>query len=482
MTKSSIRTQATKGMLWSATDKFLGQAGRFVIGIVLARLLMPEDFGLIGMLTVFITISQSFIDSGMGSGLIQKKNRTEADFSTVFIFNFAVALFIYFILYLSAPLIAEFYKMPQLVLLTRVLSINIIINALAIVQRSRLTINIDFKTIAKVNVSSIIAGGIFGILFAFLGFGVWALVIQNLINTTVSVILFWILSRWKFSLVFSKQSFSELFGYGSKLLLAGLYAKTLAEINNIAIGKVYSASDLGFYTRAKSFAEMTSGTVTGILQQVTFPILASLQDDKERMISVYSRLIRMTSFFVFPAMTLLSLLAYPLIILLLTEKWLSVVVLLQWMSFARFFYPISAINMTILNAVGRSDLFLKVDLSKFPIIIGTLLITIPLGVKAMVIGQVVTSCISFFINAYMPGKMFGYGAFRQLKDMLPVFIAIGVMAVVVFFVNSFIEILWLKLIVGGSIGLASYLLVCYLLKLEELNEVVKLISNYRKKK
>ncbi len=185
MTKTTLKSQATRGMLWSATDKFVVQAGRFVTGIVLARLLMPKDFGLIGMLTVFITISQSFIDSGMGSGLIQKKNRTEVDFSTVFIFNFAVAIFIYLVLFISAPLIAGFYKMPQLILLTRVLSINIIINSLAIVQRSRLTINIDFKTIAKVNVISIISGSIFGILFAFLGFGVWALVIQNLANTVL---------------------------------------------------------------------------------------------------------------------------------------------------------------------------------------------------------------------------------------------------------------------------------------------------------
>ena len=227
---------------------------------------------------------------------------------------------------------------------------------------------------------------------------------------------------------------------------------------------------------------MTSGTFTGILQQVTFPILASLQDEKERMVSVYSRLIRMTSFFVFPAMTLLALLANPLVLLLLTDKWIAVVVLLQWMSFARFFYPISVINMSILKAVGRSDLFLKVDLSKFPVAVGVLLITIPLGVKAIVIGNVVTSCISFFINAYMPGKMFGYGAFRQLKDMIPVFIAIGVMALLVLFVNSFIRILWLQLIVGGSVGLASYLLVCYIMKLEELQEVGKLISHFRKKK
>jgi O-antigen/teichoic acid export membrane protein len=276
-------------------------------------------------------------------------------------------------------------------------------------------------------------------------------------------------------MTFSRQSFKQLFGYGSKLLLAGLYAQTMHEIYNITIGKVYSASDLGYYTRARSFAEMTAGTVTSILHQVTFPVLASLQDDRERMVSVYSRLIRMTAFFVFPAMTLLALLAEPLVILLLTDKWIPVIVLLQWMSFARIFYPISVINMNILNAVGRSDLFLKVDLSKFPVAVSALIITIPLGVKAIVIGHVVSSFISFFINAYLPGKMFGYGALKQLKDMSPVFIATGIMAALVIALSSQIDDLWIKLIVGGFLGLLSYIFVCNLFKLEELKEVRTLL-------
>ena len=466
-------------MLWNTVEKFSVQAGQFVIGIVLARILMPADFGLIGMLSIFIAISQSFIDSGMGSGLIQKKNRSDIDFSTVFVFNFIVSAFFYIVLFLSAPLIADFYNTPQLVLLTRVLTLNIIINSLSIVQRTRLTINIDFKVIAKVNVVAVISGGVFGIYFAYIGYGVWALVIQNLFRSSITVIMFWFLSKWKASILFSKQSFKELFGFGSKLLIAGLYAQVFNNIYNIVIGKVYAASELGFYTRAKSFAELTAGTVTSILHQVSFPILASLQDDKKKMVSVYSRLLRMTTFVIFPTMTMLALLADPFVRLLLGVKWLPVIVLLQWMCFARIFYPISVINMNILNAIGRSDLFLKVDLSKLPLIILALVITLPLGVKAMVIGHVVTSLIAFFFNAYMPGKLFGYGAFSQLRDMAPVFFATTLMAIGVFLSIYFVEILLLKLFIGLFTGIIIYIAVSYLLKSNEMNELKTLLLKIR---
>jgi len=482
MTKGSLKSTATKGMLWNALEKLSVQGSQLIIGIVLARILMPEDFGLIGMLTIFIVVSQVFIGSGMGSGLIQKKNRTEVDYSTVFVFNFAVSSSFYILLFLVAPLIANFYNMPQLVGLTRVLAINIVINSLAIVQRTRLIINIDFKTIAKVNVVSVIAGGLSGVTFAYLGFGVWALVIQNLVRATVSVIMFWLLSKWKFSLSFSKQSFKELFGFGYKLLLTGLYGQILQNIYKLIIGKAFSAAELGFYTQAKNFAELASGTVSSVLQQVTYPILASLQDDKKRMTSVFSRMIRMTAFLSFPAMTMLALLADPFIRLVLTEKWLSAVPLLQWLSFARIFYPISALNLNMLNANGRSDLYLKVDASKIPLIIIALIVTVPFGVKAMVIGQVVTSAIAFFINAYMPGKLFGYGPLSQLKDMIPVFIATAITALVVFVVNSYIEILIIKLIAGVITGLFVYLSSSYVLKIKELKEVRLIVQNILNKK
>jgi O-antigen/teichoic acid export membrane protein len=475
----SLKSKAINGVVWSAVEILSSRAGQLVIGIVLARILMPEDFGLIGMLSIFIGISQSLIDSGMGSGLVQKKTRTDIDFSTVFVFNFFVSIFVYGVLFFTAPFIADFYEMPQLVLLTRVLTLNIIINSLAIVQRTRLTINIDFKTIAKVNVVSVLLGGGIGIAFAYTGFGVWSLVILNISRTIISVTMIWFLSRWSPSFLFSKQSFKELFGFGSKLLLAGLYAQTLNNIYNIVIGKAYSASDLGYYTKTKQFADVTAGTVASIMQQVTFPILASLQDDRSRMTSVFSRLIRMSAFLIFPAMTLLALVSEPFVRMILTEKWLPMVPLLQWMCFARIFYPMSAINMNILNAVGRSDLFLKVDLSKLPLIVAALLITIPLGVKAMVIGHVFTSGISFFINAYMPGRLFGYGPLKQLRDMFPVFISTVIMAIVVFFVSSIFESNMFKLLFGIITGGIVYFVSSYLLKIEELKEIYTVFVNLK---
>lgn len=475
--KSSFKNIATVGILWSALDKFAGQFGQFIIGIILARLLLPEDFGLIGMLIVFLAFSKSFVDSGMGAGLIQKKDRTEVDFSTVFVFNLIVSVSVYIILFFSAPYIADFYGKPELINLTRVLCLIIVINSFAVVQRARLNINIDFKTFAKVNVASVFLGGLMGVIFAYLDYGVWALVIQHLSGAMVTVILLWHFSRWKPSVKFSTESFKKLFGFGSKLLLASLYAQAFRNVYDISIGKFYSASQLGYYTRAIGFAELSSGTITNILQQVTFPILASLQDDKIRMVSVYSRLIRMSSFFIFPVMTLLAILADPIIILLLGEKWRPVIVLLQWMCFARIFYPISSMNVNILNASGRSDLFLKIDLSKLPILVISLLITIPLGIEAIMIGHVVTSFLSFFINAYMPGKLFGYGAKSQIRDMFPVLICTLVMAVIVYFTVFWLKNMYLQIVVGGLTGVLVYGFMCSLLKVEEVEEVKILVTN-----
>ena len=480
MTESSLKSQATKGMLWNAAEKFAVQGGQLFIGIILARILVPDDFGLIGMLTIFIAISQVFVESGMGSGLVQKKERIDSDFSTVFVFNFVISLLIYLILFFFAPLIAKFYNMPQLVILTRVLTINIIINSLAVVQRTRLTINLDFKTIAKVNVVSVFVGGILGVLFAYWGYGVWSLVIQNLSGAIASVIMFWFLSHWRPSFLFSKKSFNELFGFGYKLLLSGLYAQIINNLYNLIIGKVFSAAELGYYTRARSFAELTAGTVTSVLHQVSFPILASLRDDKDRMTVIFSKMIRMTSFFIFPSMTILAILAKPFVIIVLTEKWLPVVPFLQMLCFARVFYSMSVINMNILNAIGRSDLFLKVDLLKFPLYVISLIITIPLGLNAIVIGQMFVSFFAFLMNSYLSGRLFGYGSIAQLKDMMPVFVASIIAAFVVWFFCIMIESMLLKLILGIIIGGTVYLLASYFLKINELKEIQLLARNFVK--
>lgn len=479
MQAESLKEKATKGILWNSLDKFFAQGAQFIVAIILARILMPNDFGLIGMLSIFIAISQTFVESGMSSGLIQKKEKNDIDYSTVFVFNLGVSVFFYILFFFSAPLIAQFFHMPPLVDVTRVVTFSIVINALAIVQRTRLTIQLDFKTFTKVNIISMTVGGVTGIMLALRGFGVWALVFQTLTSAIASVILLWYFSHWKPSIQFSTQSFKALFGFGSKLLINGLYAKTFNNIYNVIIGKAYSATELGYYSRSVAFSEITAGTAATILDQVTYPILASLQDDQTRMVSVYSRLIKMSAFFIFPAMTLLAILADPIVKVFLTDKWIPVVPLLQWMSFARIFYPISVINMNILNAVGRSDLFLKVDLSKAPFVIIALIITIPMGVKAIVIGNVITSFISFFINAYMPGKMFGYGAFAQLKDMIPTMIVTLIMALVVMLLTIWLHNSYLVLLIGLLLGGATYIIGHLLFNSMELKECKAILLKSR---
>jgi teichuronic acid exporter len=475
MHDTSLKSAATKGIVWSAVDKFAVQLGQFVVGIVLARVLLPEDFGLIGMLIIFIAISQTFIESGLGIGLIQRQDRKDIDFSTLFVFNLGLSCFFYMVLFFSAPLISSFFKQPQLTDLTRILGLSLLLNAFAIVQRTKLTIAIDFKSIAKSNVIGMIAGGLSGIIAAINGYGVWSLVVQMLIGSLASSVTLWLLSNWNPSIAFSKKSFQSLFGYGSKLLIAGLYAQILNNLYNIYLGRFYPTATLGYYTRAKSFADLSAGTITSVLLQATFPILATVQHDKEKLVSIYSRMIRMSAFIIFPIMTLIALLAKPIVILLLTEKWITLIPLLQWMVFSRVFLPMSAINLNLLKAVGRSDLFLKVDLSKFPLTVLAMIITIPLGVKAMIIGHVITSALFFIINTYLPGKLYGYGPINQLKDMLPVFVAAIGMTIPVLIMSHFIDNLIFQLFFGALLGLVVYLFICWLFKLDELAEIKELL-------
>lgn len=445
---------------------------QFVFGIILARLLTPADFGLIGMLSIFIGISQVFIDSGMGSALVQKHSPKETDYSTVFVFNFGVSLVFYAILFLAAPFIADFFNQPQLTFLTRILTLNFVFSSLGLVQRSRLLVHLDFKNLSKVNLASSFIGGIVGIIMAYTGYGVMALVAQTLTISIANVAILWLISHWTPSLKFTRESFHNLFGYGSKLLAAGIYAKLFQEIYNIIIGRAYSAGELGFYTRSRSFTEMAAQSITNIINQVSFPILSSLQHDRERMISVNKRLIRMSAFVMIPIMTLIAVLAEPIVILLLTEKWRSVIPLLQWMVFARIFYPMSAINMNLLKAIGRSDWFLKVDLAKFPVIIITLIITVPLGVNAIVVGQVFISFVAYLINTYLPGRYFGYGAGRQMKDLLPIIAISLVMAFVTGTVNYFIASNLLKLATGITLAFLVYFGLAKAIKLREFNELM----------
>ena len=471
-----VRKQLTHGVLWNFIEKVLMEGAQFVIGIILARLLLPSDFGLIGMLAIFVAISNVFIDGGFAKALIQKKGCTDFDYSTAFVSNIIVSLVIYGVLFVSAPWIASFYHEPIITSLTRVLALNFVLGSLNIVQRARLMSNVDFKSLAKIRVSSVFVGGIVGVVMAYTGFGVWALVGQTISATLLQVFLFPFFSKWKPSLRFSKDSFRSLFGFGSKLMITGIFSAIINSISTICIGRAYRSSQLGFYTRASQFSQLISSTVFDVLGSVSFPVLSHLRDDKGHMVSVYRKVLYLTAMIIFPIMIMCTLLAKPIILLLLTEKWLPSVVLMQWLFLARMFTPLSSVNINILNAVGRSDLFMKLEFAKASYTIFALVITIPIGVEAICIGSFVTSFISFFVNAYLPGRMLGYGAWQQIKDWKYLLFSLLIMTILVYIFICLVENIWLQLFVGGAIGIIAYIACCFFFGVinDEMLQMIKL--------
>lgn len=473
----SLRSKATVAVLWSSLEKIVTTLGQFIIGIILANLLDPGDFGLLGMLAIFIAVSKSLVDSGMESGLIQKDNPSAIDFSTVFIFNLIVSLGLYALLFFTAPWVAVFYEEPELDLLLKTVSLLLIISSFTIVQRAQLTIDINFKTIAKIRVISIIFGGIVAIVFAKYGFGVWSLVVQMLLSELISAFLFWVKGNWKFSFQFSKASFKDLFGYGSKLMLSGLYSQILMNMYSVFIGKGYNDVQLGYYTNGKKYSEFASASITAVLQQVTFPIFSKLQDEKEKLFSLYRKVFRLTSFIIIPVITLLFILAEPIVDVLFHEKWQPIIPLIQIFCFAVVFYPLSMVSLNLLKAIGRSDLYLKINLIKAPFHLIILLATISIGIEAVIIGNAITSFISFCINTYYPGKYFSFGLLDHLKNLLPFLFASLTMGTIVYFGIYFIENNILKLAVASILSMLSYLILTKLLKFEELEEVKLLVNS-----
>jgi len=478
---NNLKQETAKGFLWSAVERFSVQGLQFLMGLVLARLLLPSDYGLVGMLAIFLAISQTFVDSGFSSALIQKKERTETDYSTAFFFNIGVGLFFYLILFFSAPFIADFYDTPELTSLTKVIGINVFITSLAVVQVAKLTIKLDFKTQAKASFISVFIGGCVGITMAYKGYGVWALVVQSLLRNGLNTLFLWFLSKWMPKAVFSKSSFKELFSFGSKLLGAGLLNTIFQNIYLLVIGKLFNARELGFYTRAQQFKKMPSENITNIIQRVTFPVLSSIQDDDEKLIKAYRSFIRLSAFIVFPLMIGLAVVAEPLIRLVLTEKWMPTVPLLQLLCIGSALYPVHAINLNILNVKGRSDLFLKLEIIKKILITIAILITFSFGVKAMVIGQIFTSFIAFFINTHYSGKMINYGAWKQIKDIIPIVLITLIMALCIWTSMLIANNDVLKLFIGIGVGSILYILSAKFGKFEELNEIKGIVLSLKRK-
>ncbi|WP_166427898.1 lipopolysaccharide biosynthesis protein [Chryseobacterium lacus] len=463
MAVTNLNLLAKKGFIWSAIERFGVQFFQISINIILARLLTPTDFGIVGMLGIFISLSQSFAQSGMAYGLIQKKNRNEIDYSTVFVFNLVVSICLYGILFLCAPWVAAFYEREELTFLTRVLAIVIVISSAGLVQNVIMRINIDFKKIAKINIISVLVSGIISVSLAYAGIGLWAIIIQILLNSFITVILSWFYSSWRPLPIFSMQSFRELFGFGYKLLLSSILATTMDNIYKIFIGKLFAPAQLGYYTQAKQYSDSSSGTLTSIVQSVSFPLLAKLQNDPATFLTVFRRILFYSSLLIFPVMSLLAISAEPLFRVILTEKWLPAVPFFQILCFARIMYPLSALNMNSLIALGRSDLFLRLDLMKFVVAIVFLLIALNFELYWIVFSSVISSSLFFIIDCFYTKQLTGYGLFKQIRDIYKIFLSCIIMMIVLlsaeFFFNFGEYILFFNFIIGPAVFiLASYLM------------------------
>ena len=480
MSDQTLKQKTTKGLFWSSVERFSNQGVQFVFSIILARLLSPSDYGIIAMVTIFFAVAQSFVDSGFSNALIRKTDRVEEDLSTCFYFNIGVGIIAYIVLFLIAPLVASFYNQPILSPIIRITGLGVVLNSLCVVQQALFTIKIDFKSQAKVTLSATIISGVVGVVLAYQGYGVWALVWKGVVLSLVRMGLLWLMSKWRPTTGFSKSSFNYLFGYGSKLLASGLLDTIYNNIYPIVIGKFYTPVQLGNYSRALSFAQLPSSNITSILQRVTFPVLSTIQDDIPRLQANYRRLLKLSAFIVFPLMTGLAAVAFPMIRIILTPKWEGCSLYLQIICFALMLYPIHAINLNLLQVKGRSDLFLRLEVIKKIVGVCIMCITIPLGITAMCIGMVASSLIALFINTFYTGKLIDIGYLKQMRDLLPIFINSLLMGGVVFITIQFIMNDFFKLMVGGIIGGLYYLLSSYIFTRDEAAELKVLLNGLKR--
>jgi teichuronic acid exporter len=478
----SLRDKTFSSIWWSFIDWAGLRLIQFIVGILLARLLLPEQFGLIGMLTIFMAVAQSFLDSGFGSALIQKQETNQVDYCSIFYFNIFIGVLATGILYLAAPWIAVFYSEPMLTPLTRILSLNIIINSFGLIQTALLTKRLDFRTQAKISILTAILSGTISIVMAVRGFGVWSLVAQSISYTFFHTLFLWVFNSWRPSLLFRFAAIKNLFAFGSWMLAVGLMYQFFENIYLLVIGRVYSAKALGFYTRAKALEDLPTMSLYSVISRVTFPVFASVQDDTERLKRGLQKVLNSLMMVNFPAMIGLILVARPLIWILLTEKWMPCVPYLQLLCLVGFCYPLLAANANVLLAKGQSRLFFRLEILKRIAVVISLLITYRLSIEAIILGQVVVSLISYGLLSYYVGILINYPTKDQLHDALPYLIITMIMGIFVYAIQ------WIPfpnpcalLMVQTISGIAVYFGLCSIFRLSAFVEAVEVLrgSFYR---
>ncbi len=478
----SLKQQTVKGTAWSFIDSIAGQGITFLVGLVLARILSPAVYGLIAIISIFIAVFNSMVDSGFSNALIRKKDATDVDYNTIFIFNLAISLFLFLCLYCLAPLIGKFFNQPELTALTRVMSSIVLINAFAIIQRTRLVKNIDFKTQTKISIIASTTSGAIGIGMALKGCGVWSLAGQQISRQALNTVLLWFFNRWLPKLQFSVKSFKELFSFGWKLLVSGLIDTIWKEIYQVVIGRFYSPATLGQYERARQFNMIFSSNLTAIIQRVSYPVLSSIQDDNDRMKQAYKKIIKVTMYISFICMLGLAAISKSMIMVLIGEQWLPSVEFLQIICFSGTMYPLHAINLNMLQVQGRSDLFLKLEIIKKIVAVGPILLGIFIGVKWMLVGSIFTGFFAYYLNSYYSGKKLNYPIIEQVQDILPSFgIAISMAAIL--YLMSYINIAPIILLPIQIIsGVVIVLLLSIAFKSEEFYELKSIAYSFIKRK
>lgn len=477
MSEESLKDKAVSGAMWRIVEISVNQVVTFVVGIILARILSPEDYGVVGMLTIFFAVAGCFGDCGFGTALVQNKGRTDEDYSTAFIFNVAASLVLYVILFVSAPYIALFYNTPILCDITRVSALSFIISGLTGIQYSRLNIDLKFKFRSQISILGQLISCATGLILAFLGFGVWALVFQGIASSIITGIVLWLSSGWKPKLIFSTKSFRRLWSFGVNMLGSALINKIYNNLYTLVIGKCYSSASVGMYNRANGYASLPTNIIMDMSLGINFPILVKLQDDRDRLLSAYEKLLKVPIYILYPLLLGLIVLAEPTIQVMIGDKWLPCVPYLQILCVGYMFYPLNGLNVNLLIVKGRPDLVLKLDLFKKPIGILLLVAAIPFGIMWMMVGKALYSLIVYAMNCYYTNKILDYGFIKQVKVLIPILLNSIVMGAVIIFATYFIESNIVKLAVGIPLGAILYASVGYLRRDDALFEIINIVKS-----
>ena len=470
-----------KNFIWRFAERCGAQLVTFIVSIVLARILVPEDYGTIALVTVFITILQVFVDSGLGTALIQKKEADDLDFSSVFFFNFAVCIILYIGMFIAVPFIAEFYNDSSLTSVVRVISLTIVISGVKGIQQAYVSRNMMFKRFFFSTLGGTIFSALFGIVLAYQGFGVWALVAQQLSNTAIDTLILWLTVKWRPKLMFSWNRLKTLLVFGWKLLVSALLDTCYNNLRNLIIGKMYSSADLAYYNQGDKFPKVIVTNINTSIDSVLLPTMSSAQDDRERVKNMTRRAIKTSTYVMAPLMMGLAFCSVPIVHLVLTDKWLPCVPFLRIFCVTYMFYPIHTANLNAINAMGRSDWFLRLEVIKKIVGMAILLSTMWFGVMAMAYSLLLSSVLSQIINSWPNRKLLGYGYLEQIRDIAPAIILAVIMGICVYFIGYIPLPTIVTLIIQIVAGAIIYIVLSAILKLEEYEYLTGMIKSFFKR-